>query len=146
MDRSIEVNCPHCGARGQVMIPLMGAIVIGPCPHCSEFVCIFCGRALPIRKDVILSGTDEEKRSHLLDVLTHVVEERVGELMEQMTEDDLARLREELPAGDVPAEDGDMMGCEASDAETITQSEVEHFLESELPHIDNYSYFRAIFD
>jgi len=146
MDRSIEVNCPHCGARGQVMIPLLGAIVIGPCPSCGEFVCIFCGRALPIRKDVILSGTDAERRSHLLDVLTGVIEERVSDLMDQMTEEDLERLRDEEPVGRASEHENRMAERESSVVEVISQSEVDHFLESELPHIDNYSYFRTIFD
>ena len=66
----IEVQCPHCGARGQIMMPPVGAIIIGPCPQCNELVVVFCGHVLPLEKEIMETGEVEERREHLLHVLT----------------------------------------------------------------------------
>ena len=77
----IEVQCPHCGAKGQIMVPPIGAMIIGPCPQCKEMVVVFCGQVLPLDKDIMQGGELEERREHLMTVLTDFLRDRVGKLL-----------------------------------------------------------------
>ena len=88
----IEVQCPHCGARGQIMIPAVGAIIILPCPQCRELVVVFCGHALALDRGLMGSGSLDERRDHLLSVLTEFLEDRVNKLL----------------SGEMPTEEGEM--------------------------------------
>ncbi|MBN2310562.1 MAG: hypothetical protein JXR94_16430 [Candidatus Hydrogenedentes bacterium] len=151
----VEVICPHCGARGEVMLPLLGAIVIGPCPNCHELVCVFCGRALPLRKDIILEGTPTEKREHILQVLRKFLDERVDELVHQMTHEEVEQIVNDADARDellmdepdeLFLDEPRVLASPRANGDAITQAEVEDFVKSDLPHIDNRHYFKAIFD
>jgi hypothetical protein len=140
-------------------MPPVGSIVVGPCPQCEQFVAIFCGKALPLDRDVILKGAHDERCQHLRDVLTHFLDERIGHLAEQIAAypegmatpaelDDWNNDLDEL-FGDDDA-DGNLL-CSDDDSdngprENISDVEVERFLDQELPRIDNSGYFRAVFD
>lgn len=137
----IEVQCPHCSARGQIMVPPLGAIIIGPCPQCQELVAVFCGQVLALDKEIMTGGDFDEKRDHLLEVLTEFLKDRLTRLLseEQPAEEggeaaapkDLERLIEEShtePSG------------------LITQVEFERFTQVDLKLLDNDAYFRSVFD
>jgi len=139
----IEVQCPHCGVRGQLMLPPVGALIVGPCPECDGLVVVFGGRVLPLDKDIMLNASFEEKRQHLMAVLTDFLEDRVVQLLNQVPDageapdavaeiegDGLAQADDESPAG----------GRDA-----ISASEKEAFVQIDLDLIDNPDYFRAIF-
>ena len=81
MQSLIEVQCPHCGARGQIVVPPVGAIIIGPCPQCSELVVVFCGYILALDKETMESGTTDDRREHLLGVLTEFLQDRITRLL-----------------------------------------------------------------
>ena len=149
MDHLVEVTCPHCGAHGRVMLPVASAIVIGPCPRCSELVCIFCGSGLPLRKEIILSGSDDEKREHLLEVLVNFLEERIGELVEQMSGrgfDELTKHLRALERGEVEPGVSALSNPGELIAGAITKAEIERFIDFELPRLDNADYFKGIFE
>ena len=141
---TIQVTCPHCGARGQIVLPPLGSIVIGPCPQCEEVVAVFCGQALPLQKDIILNGTYDERFEHVASVLQDFVEERLTELFQQAAggpEPASSAVR------GAPGAASRESGRSSSDKPSrITQAEVEHFLRFELPRLDNRYYFKAIFD
>lgn len=82
MQPVIEVQCPFCKARGQIVTPPVGSIIVGPCPRCSELVLLFCGAVLPLEKDVILHGTSDEKKTHLIETIMDLVENRIDELVD----------------------------------------------------------------
>jgi len=145
----IEVTCPHCGAHGQVMLPPVGTIIVGPCPECQGLVVVFCGQVLALQKETMLHGSREEKCDHMLAVLTDFLRDRIS----QMITDDTAQ------AGDVPPEnkgglisdaDLEMAPVEpikhvASKAVPITEQEYSTFANVELKLLDNKDYFRSIF-
>jgi len=90
----VEVKCPHCGAEGRIMLPPMGSIILGPCPECSEMVVVFCGRVLPLDKEIVTEGSIEQRKAHLLQVLTQFLRERIDLLVKDsdpntLTGDDL---------------------------------------------------------
>ena len=136
MSPIIQVKCPHCSAQGQVVVPPAGAIVIGPCPECGEFLCVFCGTALPLDKDVLLHGDAREKRVHLMEVLTSFLEDRVAQIVDQVVEKQdqiLNRMTKSGPPSQGVAQDA------------ITTGEFKDFVDNELPLLDDANYFRTIF-
>lgn len=142
----IEVQCPHCGARGQIMIPPVGAIIIGPCPQCKELVVVFCGHVLPLNKEIMMGDCNEERREHLLSVLTGFLRERVEKLL---GDDAPAQEEEEEEDFDLLPEESDglhLLGeVEPHDLDPITQGEFDRFTEIDLKLLDNGAYFNSVF-
>jgi len=147
----IEVKCPHCGVKGQIILPPLGSLVMGPCPKCEGLVLLFCGRALAIDRDVMYEGTFEEKREHLMTVLMDALEKSIAQLAAEVaapTDDAHAEADAELAGGPLDAPiDAARFGRrrESPDAPPITQAEVEQFVETDLKRIDDRAYFRSIF-
>lgn len=144
----IEVKCPHCGAQGQIMLPPLGAIIVGPCPECEGMVVVFCGRVMPLDKEVITEGTALEKKEHLLDVLTVFLEERVERLFANQEEE--AEEEQEVDSSveeteEEEEEDDDTLPVVQTEGPLISTEEFQSFLNEELRLIDDKNYFRAIF-
>lgn len=145
-----QVKCPHCGAKGQVILPPLGTIIVGPCPECKDMVALFCGRVLALDTDVMVNHPPEEKRQHLLDVLMKYLENRVD-----------AVFSEEVPqfSGEADEiEDGEpdeataasvapaaRPKVKASSPGPISKEEVDEFRNVHLPLLDDNEYFRSVF-
>ncbi len=149
MDQRVmmEVECPHCFAKGQMQAPPPGAVIIGPCPRCSGMVVIFCGRALALDKDTMLDGTNEDKQTHLMSVLGEFLEERVQQIVgmiSSVTDEDLQQLidQEVIDQTDVMGTDDDI---ESPEPGLISDDEMSKFLDYELPGIDDHASFRENF-
>jgi hypothetical protein len=149
----IEVQCPHCGARGQIMMPPVGAIIIGPCPQCSELVVVFCGHVLPLDKQIMESGALEERREHLLSVLMEFLTDRITKLMSEEAEQNGES--EGVPSEDSPEEEAEAATATAETAAPeepkkkgapISQSELERFTTIDLKLLDNKAYFKSVFE
>jgi hypothetical protein len=148
----IEVKCPHCGAEGQILLPPLGSIIIGPCPECQRMVGVFCGRVFPLDDELMRNGSVEEKREHLGQVLRDFVQERVDKLFAgQMNpapgapleaEAEAASLRKEQTMNDA---DGISLFGNAPSA-PISREELESFITVDLKLIDNREYFKAVFE
>jgi len=82
----IEVVCPHCGAHGQIVLPPVGTIIVGPCPECQGLVVVFCGHILPLDKSIMLDGTVQQKRDHLLAIFTEFLKDRIAQMIPDDTE------------------------------------------------------------
>ena len=151
----IEVTCPHCAAQGQIMLPPLGAIIIGPCPECHGMVAVFCGRVLALDKEIMTEGLTSEKRGHLSAVLGTFLQDRISRLF---TDDDVDEIvtfdhdheddEEHEHREDRPAETGlgkiDPYGNQQT--APITSEELESFKNVDLRLLDNPDYFKAIFD
>ena len=161
----IEIKCPHCGAHGQVMLPPVGAIIVGPCPECHNMVVIFAGKALALDNDIILNGNASARHDHIMQVLITFLAERISKLV--ASED---RPGGEPPAGPTDSEltpSGEESVMEPArntaeeNAETdtprinpfgnrttapISISEVDSFVNVELQLIDDKDYFKAVFE
>lgn len=152
----IEVTCPHCGVQGQILMPPLGAIIVGPCPECGEMVTIFCGRVLPLDKEVMEHGTQEERRTHLLEALGGFLEDRVDRLIAgasrtQTSEDEAPDpaandhlfddIEEELAFSD----QRNIRPMAERPEAPITNDEISSFRDVDLRLLDNAEYFRAVF-
>lgn len=142
----IEVTCPHCGAHGQIMLPPVGNIIIGPCPECRNPVLVFLGNVLKLNPKVIANGTPAQKQDHLLEIMQEFLHGRIAEM---------------IPNDDGSAEPATQAravhNCnsnkdpEARDRESldrrgrITKGEMQQFIALDLSCIDNADYFRRHF-
>ena len=149
MDQRVmmEVECPHCFAKGQMQAPPPGAVIIGPCPRCSGMVVIFCGRALALDKDTMIDGTNEDKQEHLMAVLGEFLEERVQQIVgmiSSVTDEDLQQMidQEVVDQTDMPESDD---VAETPQRGQISDEEMSRFLDYELPSIDDHATFREYF-
>lgn len=149
----IEVTCPHCGARGQIMMPPLGSIIVGPCPQCEELVVVFCGRVLPLEKEVMTEGSLDEKHQHLMAVLVEFLEDRVEGLLRDVDKkggftgahrfaEDQA---EPAAESDQPSQEPAAQPEDHADP-SISDSEFDHFKQVDLKLLDNPAYFKSIFD
>ncbi len=143
----MEVECPHCFAKGQMQAPPPGAVIIGPCPRCTGMVVIFCGRALALDKDTMIDGTIEAKQEHLMSVLGEFLEERVQQIVgmiSSVTDEDLQQLidQEVVDQTDLAGMEDD---TESPERGLISDEEMSKFLNYELPGIDDHASFRENF-
>lgn len=154
MQSLINVECPHCKTRGQIMVPPVGSIIIGPCPQCSELVVVFCGQVLPLNKAVMEDENIEIRRAHLLEALNEFLEERISALMTDDFELDTKALPETIENVDFEEIEGAYMEdapvsspnpTDADAEQTITQSEVDRFTDIDLKLLDNKAYFKSVF-
>ena len=149
----IEVKCPHCAAQGQIMLPPLGAIIVGPCPECQGMDAIFSGRVLALDTELMNQGSTTEKRGHLLEVLGGFIRDRVDRLFDNQPEEAEGP---EFMSGDFSEshdldEDNhtatgriDPYGNNPSS--NITVEEIESFKNVDLRLLDNKEYFKAVFE
>lgn len=147
----IEVTCPHCGTRGQIMLPPLGAIIIGPCPQCKELVAVFCGSVLPLEKAILTEGSSEDKHDHLMSVLTEFLEERVSNLLTEVEKSGKAigvqHFSHEFGEEGKPEEATEEPKTLPQTGERpITKFELDQFKQVDLKLLDNSAYFKSVFD
>jgi len=140
----IEVTCPHCAARGQIMVPPPGAIIIGPCPECSGMVAVFCGQVLPLDNEIMGCPSNLHKREHVGEVLANFVRERVERLYAGESDpevgfddDDSGEMAHGAPY--------QQPGTDVPTLEPISVEELDSFVNVDLRLLDNPNYFKAIF-
>ncbi len=155
----IEVKCPHCGARGTIMVPPVGSVLIGPCPLCNEMVVLFAGRVMPLEREIMLGSDPDAKSDHLMEVLMEYVRERVEEVLSTanvvsplVEQDEVPEdvLREMVDNGSEKDEEkGHIDFHPTVDADStmrpISKQEVDDFLRIDLPLLAKTEYFRAFF-
>lgn len=155
-----DVTCPHCGAKGQVVLPPVGTIIVGPCPECKAMVALFCGRVLPLSTDIILNGSIEEKQQHMMAVLTKYLEDRVKSLfsksheqtsdkeeesMDGMAEFSVEEEEDEAPPRHAVPAEAPVASAHVNESKSISSEEVERFVNIELSLLDDKDYFDAVF-
>ena len=157
----IEVTCPHCGAKGQIMLPPAGAIIVGPCPECQGLVVVFCGQVLPLKKDIMVDGSSKEKRQHIMTVLTSFLRDRVGQIVAE--DEDVKDVRDEAPpakpqhpvVSEKPAvrpehkreiAAGEKTVCSPEHvADPISHEDLRKFVIEDLKKLDDREQFKKIF-
>ena len=141
----IEVECPHCGAKGRIMVPPVGAIIIGPCPQCQELVVVFCGQVLPLEKEVMSEGSLEERREHLMAVLTEFLNDRLTKMLSYDSASDVSAIDEAGDADGGPSEGLVSRDSNRGNSSPITQGELKRFADVDLKLLDNSAYFKSVF-
>jgi hypothetical protein len=117
-------------------------------------VVVFCGRVLPLDKDVMDTGLLEEKKAHLMAVLNEFLDERLDKLF---AEQEIQRAKDELEEAQTPdaAPMAEVPGDELAAAtpsgvpggkRPISETEFFDFVNVDLKLLDNKDYFKAMFD
>ena len=138
----VEIKCPHCGAVGQVIVPPMGQITIGPCPRCQELVVLFEGRVFALRKETMIYGTCEQKRRHLFTILTEYLREQVEDLIPDDSEFLGPPEDEVKPKRSRRKSKPTIRNRKAS---RISKQEIEDFLRIDIPLLAKKDYFEQCF-
>ena len=130
------------------MVPAVGAIIIGPCPRCSELVVVFCGHVFALDKETMENGSTDDRREHLLGVLMEFLHDRISRLLS----DDVELLEGEPGEEVAETDDGYASGIPSFDENPqagknpISQTELEIFTNVDLKLLDNKAYFKSVFD
>ena len=142
-----QIECPHCQAKGQMMMPPDNSMMLAGCPKCKEPVIVFLGRALALDKAVLLEGSMEERREHVLGVLTEVLGEGVDLLFSQgaLAEEGAAEAASGAPAQGLESCALPRGRRQQNHRGPIAQSEHDQFIETDLDRLDDEAYFRSIF-
>lgn len=136
----IEVKCPHCGAHGQIMVPPVGAIIVGPCPQCNELVVVFCGFVLALDKHLMETGSTEQRREHLLEVLSEFLKDRIAKLLSDDNEID--SFGEAEPE---PFDENEDVENPRENRGPISENAQNKFRDVDLKLLDQAGYFKAVF-
>ena len=144
----IEVQCPYCKATGQIMTPPLGSIIVGPCPRCNEMVLLFDGSVIPLDKDIVIGGTAEEKKQHLLEAIVDVTATKIDELIDA---GELGRgskdTKSQTSGSETPNASAKRISPSVRDEEAsfISRQEVRDFVNIDLHLIDSKDYFDKVF-
>ncbi len=130
------------------MVPPVGAIIIGPCPQCSELVVVFSGHVLALDKETMENGSTDDRREHLLGVLVEFLHDRISRLLSDDVELLEGEPGEEVAETDDAYASGNPSFDENRQAEKspISQTELERFTDVDLKLLDNKAYFKSVFD
>jgi len=111
-------------------------------------VVVFCGRALALDREIMLRASDLEKHEHLKGVLIDFLESRIATVVEQLAPDVADSLRDYSPEALVGdgTDESEPTPPEPAISRSISDSEFEAFVQSDLPLLDNPDYFKTIFE
>lgn len=133
-------RCPHCHKYGFHVWKMNEEIAaILTCRYCNELSLLFKGRVIPLNKGVLESGTLEERKMHLAEVIGILLE--AGLL-------DFSRIKD---SSDYPFHKPHQrkrsrnVSQEPSQTDLISDQEMERFLQVDLERLDNPAYFKRIF-
>lgn len=130
--------CPHCGEKVFFTGKLPDEVVaVLACHQCQELYVLFRNRIIPLNKQVLESGTFDERKEHLAEVIAKFLEGGLFSLSPQ--NQDAESFMED--AADVAGG----LNNEKQPGIPITDQEMEHFLRIDLQHLDNPTYFKRIF-
>lgn len=137
--------CPHCGEMGFSVGKLPREVVaVMACEHCNEISVLFRKKIFPLNKQILESGSFDERKEHLATVIAQFLEAGLlsfeppnapsdGPLFEfpQSFQPPRRRRKPRKPVdtGDAP----------------ISDQELDRFVRVDLKCIDNPTYFRKIF-
>lgn len=142
----IEFQCPHCGARGQMMVPPVGSLFIGPCGRCENYMTVFCGQALALDGEIMSEGTGVERREHVLETITGFLNGWLDKVMRGGASDKTGdEAQEELAAELDEVEYGSPPEDEPAPV-PISDVEFCQFVDSDLGLLDDRAYFDSIFN
>ena len=66
---SLHVKCPLCESMYTLSIKELNVIVLFRCNECDQHNMYVCGQVIMLDTDIMVQGTDIEKRCHVLEIL-----------------------------------------------------------------------------
>jgi len=111
---------------------------------CKELFLIFANYVLPLNTKLICQGPASVRTKHLRNIIHQLIDERIKNVVDQMTTEALDRLYDDSLLDNDSRENGMTLLPTAGNnqLDSITNEEVDFFQLHELPHIDEREYFR----
>jgi hypothetical protein len=135
------IACPHCGNERIVAAKTpKDVVVVLTCPSCQELVVLFRRKVIALQRQVIESGSFEEKKSHIAEVIAEFLEPGMFNAVSEESGEELQELFEVENDEEVSAD-----GEDSDDTEPISESEFDRFVRVDLKRLDDASYFRKHF-
>src|SRR5690606_37313376 len=113
-----------------------------------ELLVVFCGRVLPLEKEVMIYGDDSQKHAHLMEVLTAFLDERVQQLLDNSPDlsEEIRKQIDRVSDPDVPDSTvHEIVDTHAPATPEIDEHEFERFVNVDLKQLDVKDYFNAVF-
>ncbi len=132
-------RCPHCGEAGFHVARLPKEVIaVMACHRCHELSVLFRRKIIPIDRHILESGTFDERKMHLADVIAQFLE--AGLLPFDQSEND-------EPGVDEEARETSRQPRRRLKPKNmpITDQEMDRFVRIDLKCIDNPAYFKRIF-
>lgn len=135
-----RVRCPHCKEYGFHLDKMPKEVIaVLACQNCEELAVLFRGKIIPLNKRVLESGTLEERKEHLADVIGQFLESGLFNL--PAADEDAPEAEEEAPREPAPPTNP----FDPAGNKPISDQEMERFLKIDLKCLDNPAYFKRIF-
>ena len=115
------------------------AVVMG-CPACQELMVMFHGKIIAINRKILSSGTREERKAHLAEI--------VDPFLDELLDSGFMGIGQPPAMGNDGLADSPPPGFAPDNPPVdrpITQKEFDRFLKIDLKCIDNPSYFHRHF-
>ena len=138
------VTCPHCSHRHIVssQIP-KDAVSILPCPGCNDLIVLFRNKTIGVKREIMEHGSFQQKKDHLAEVIAHFLESGIPWPHGLGTGE--GEGSQEFPTGESEFGEAEAASEVESEAEPISQSEMDAFVNLQLRKIDEYAYFKKHF-
>lgn len=140
MSSMIEVKCPHCNARGIIVTPPKGLILIGPCPVCNGLVVLYDQKVIPLDKKLFKKDISELKINQLIELIIDGIRPHLDE--EESEEEERKKPRVKQFSTSRPKVRPSIVN---DGAKEITDQEFEDFVKIDLNLIDHPRYFKKFF-
>ena len=134
------LECPHCHEE-QITVSKVPneVVVVTPCPACHELVVVFRRKAIGLNRTILKSGTMEEKKTHLANVIVEflepdLIESALGEILGGDDE------------GETRMHDLSKGHRRRKGPRGISEEEINRFVVEQLPMLDDPEYFRDQFE
>ena len=135
-------RCPHCKEFGFPVGRLPKEVIaVVACTFCGELAVLFRSKIIPLDKRTLESGTFEERKTHLAEVIAHFLESGLFNFAAPESfgpdhnEDEKPRRRHARFHED----------AEESSIAPISDQEMDRFIKIDLKCLDNPAYFKRIF-
>lgn len=139
----MDLTCPYCGEKKSIELPGEKSVAIAVCLHCAEVIVIYKQHAIALDRNVLATGSVEEKREHIASMILEFAQKESGSASRNQLVENIVdrpectdeRFCMELLDSD-RSEDG---------ATPITARELGDFRRIDLNLIDNSTYFDHVF-
>jgi hypothetical protein len=134
------VVCPHCKTHRIVTARVpKDVVVVMPCPGCSELVVLFRKKVIALNRNILESGTMEERKTHLAGIIAEFLEPGMFGFGAPSRDDEDSDANEEQ---DAPGPHGRR---DSRRLPPISDREQERFARIQLERIDDPEYFKKHF-
>jgi hypothetical protein len=138
----MELLCPYCGEKKPVKLPSEKSVAVAVCLSCGEIIVIYKQHAVALDREVLASGSTDEKRQHIAAMIMEFAQKETGQVSEDILPKDLTSGQAE-GSNDFCME---FLDTDRSTDETpISAREIADFRRIDLNLIDNAAYFGHVF-